>query len=186
MKRILISIGVWMLAVGAGQAGDVVKVQASKKTLHKRESKEQALPAGKSQLEIRDVAYVFNIQRMSGGAAEPLTFEWQVVKENAGGRLTRAASGRTNLVLGLGQKGEFQTTAIRLEGREWTGRRDGEFKDELAGYALRVKEPSGEVVQEIIEPPSLKTDLKWNDQQGEDPTQPDPMDHPGRRRLMRP
>ncbi len=153
-------------AWGSAWAAEVVKVQASKKTLHEREGAEQTLPSGKSRSVESDVAYTFTLTRINGGVAEPLNVDWLVIKEEAGGALKPAAVGRTNLVLGLGQKATFSTSAIRLQGREWTGRRDGEFGENLAGYAIRVRDEAGSVLQETVEPGSLKTEAAWYQQQG--------------------
>lgn len=155
MKRI--GQGLLVLAVAAGVAlADDIEIKATQKTESSDKGSTQTLPGGTSRSVRTEKYYKFELRRMSSAIPSVVNVAWAVFKEGVGGKIELAAHGEETVSLPIGQEVALKSSTVLLTGREWTGRRDGDFGEDLAGYGVRITDRNGEVVAERYDPSSVQ------------------------------
>ena len=162
-KELIWIVAVGLLAWSAPAANtDPVSITANKKTVQQRKGAAQALPHAEMRAVEKQVVYRFELRNMSSALKEPLTIEWIIPLEGAGGRTFIGASGRTNFALPFGKTVTLETAPVTMLGHEFTGQfKSGTLSDTIRGYAIRLLNASNEPVMEKIEPASMKSQIDW-------------------------
>lgn len=161
LARQLVVMSLLVLAAHAAST-DPVSITANKKTVQQRKGTAQALPHAEMRTIEKQVVYRFELRNMSSALKEPLTIEWIIPLEGAGGRTFIGASGRTNFALPFGKTVTLETAPVTMLGHEFTGQfKSGTLSDTIRGYAIRLLNASNEPVMEKIEPASMKSQIDW-------------------------
>lgn len=149
-------IGLLVFIAAAGVCGEDIKIKATKKTADRDTGDSVALPSGESRYLREEVYYKFEITRMSPSIPSVVSLEYMLFRQEPDGKIERAVSKKDTVSLTLGMPVTLETDKVLLKGREWTGRRSGEFTQELAGYGIILRDRNGETVYEVFEPSSIE------------------------------
>ena len=146
--------------VAAGRAApERLRITVTKKTADQRAGPNQQVGHASARAHEAEMLYRLEFQRLVPSVPENLTVEWLIVVQGAGGNLRPGAHGTDEIVLPPGRTAAMDTKPVTLKGWEWTAgawHGSGAIREDLYGYAIRVRDDRGTLVGEKYVPKDVE------------------------------